>query len=119
MSTDNSQPAPEGHTTFKVNVPIGYGPPRHQIQSLQHILEVATTQTGSGARVCASILGSCYNGNRIKVDLTDLRLLDSELLEHVLNVLKLDFLCVQEVHTYFEDGGAIWERMIKDWDLEK
>lgn len=90
-----------------------------QLKSLEIVLDVATNQSGSGARVCATVLASCYNGNRVKVDLTDLRLLDSGLFEHVLNVLRLDHICVQEVHRYVTNGSEIWERMIKEWGLEK
>ena len=90
-----------------------------QLNSLEIVLDVATNQSGSGARVCATVLASCYDGSRVKVDLTDLRLLDSRLFEHVLNVLRLDHICAQEVHQYFTNGGETWEQMIKDWGLEK
>ncbi len=90
-----------------------------QVNSLERLLEVALQQTGSGARVCAKLLASCYNGQRFQLDLTDLRLLDDELFEHAINVLRLDHAPAQEVHCYFDNGSAIWEQMIKDWGFEK
>lgn len=90
-----------------------------QIESLRKLLDIAMTSDSGQARVIASVLASCYNGYRVKVDLTDLRLLDADLFEHVINVLRLDNSPVQEVHNYFDNGGAVWEQMIKRWGLEK
>jgi hypothetical protein len=68
--------------------------------------------------VIASVLASLYNGYRFKVDLTELRILDREHFEHVLNVLRLDREGGREVHTYFEQGGRIWEEeIIAGYDL--
>ena len=90
-----------------------------QVASLEKLLRIATQSDTGQARVIATVLASCYNGYRFKVDLTDLRLLDTDLLEHVINVLRLDHSPVQEVYRYFKNGGQIWEQMIKDWGLEK
>lgn len=74
------------------------------------MLDLAINHDGSGARVCASILASLYNGHRVKMDLTELRLIDYEYFEDAINVLRLDNTRRQEVHRYFENGGEISRR---------
>lgn len=40
-------------------------------------------------------------------------------MEDCLAVLRMDANCYQEVHTYFENGGQIFEQLASDWNLEK
>lgn len=55
----------------------------------------------SGARACAGVLLSLYNGARFPFDLTDLRLLDKPLLTAALDVITADSTrCVHEVHEW-------------------
>ena len=55
----------------------------------------------SGARVCAGVLLSLYNGNRFPFDLTDLRSLDDNLLQAALDVIRGDAEhCQHEVHEW-------------------
>lgn len=90
------------------------------IRSLEILLGIVQRHPGtSGARIIASVLCSLYNGNRCKVDLTDLRMLDQSNFEHVLNVLRLDYAPAKEVHEYFNNGSAIWEAMIADYRLDR
>lgn len=86
------------------------------VAALQRLLNVALGHSGQ-CKIVASFLLSCYNGNRFKFDLTDFRCLDHELFEDCLIVLRMDYKPAQEVHTYFKDGGRIWEQMAKDWGI--
>ena len=92
---------------------------RHtHIESLRHLYELTQKHWKTGqARVIARFLASLYNGYRFPFDLTDFRILDSDIFEHCINVLRLDSRPAQEVHCYFERGGELWERMIKDYGI--
>ena len=50
-------------------------------------------------------------------DNTDLRRLDAELVDDCLAVLRMDVCPAREVHTYFENGSAIWEKLARDWGI--
>lgn len=89
------------------------------LKSAEIALDWALHHDCSGARVFATVLASLYNGNRVKFDVSDLRLLDSENFEHALNVMRLSFETHSEPHTWFPKGGAIFEKMIADWGFEK
>jgi hypothetical protein len=86
------------------------------LEALTRLLKVAHGHSGQ-CKIVASFLLSCYNGNRFKFDLTDFRCLDHELFEDCLAVLRMDFKPAQEVHTYFVNGGRIWEQLAKDWRI--
>jgi hypothetical protein len=91
------------------------------VASLKRLYEVAQGHSGQ-CRYIAEFLAGVYNGSRFPFDLTNLRCLDPELVEHCLAVLRMDARCEGEVHTYFEDGGRLWAEMIERWgilDLEE
>lgn len=71
----------------------------------------------SDCRVIAEFLLGLYNGNRFKFDLTDFRLMDTATFKDCLLVLAMDQRPVREVHTYFQNGGATWERLAKYWNI--
>lgn len=73
----------------------------------------------SGGRVCATLLASLYNGERVKFAVSDLRRLDEPLFEHALNTMRLCYELSAEPHTFFDDGGRLFEEMIERWGLEK
>ncbi len=90
------------------------------VDSVCILLNTARRHLGtSGGRVCATLLGSLYNGDRVKFDASDLRRLDSELFEHALNTMRACYELNREPHTFFDNGGQIFEQMIADWGLEK
>lgn len=89
------------------------------LRSAEIALNWATRHNCSGARVFATVLASLYNGKRVKFDVSDLRLLDSENFEHAVNVMRLSFETNSEPHTWFPGGGRIFEKMISDWGFEK
>lgn len=88
-------------------------------KSLGHCLRFALEQDCSGARVFATLLASLYNGERVKFDVSDLRRLDPANFEHALNVMRLCFETNSEPHSFFQNGGELFERLIRDWRLEK
>ncbi|MDD3675813.1 DUF7673 family protein [Thauera propionica] len=73
----------------------------------------------TGGRVCATLLASLYNGERVKFDVSDLRCLDEHLFEHAMNTMRLCYELNAEPHTFFSDGGRLFEEMIERWGLEK
>ncbi len=55
----------------------------------------------SGARVCAQVLLGLYNGGRFPMDITELRILDSDLRHAALKVIASDAThCEREVHDW-------------------
>lgn len=87
------------------------------LESLYKLYEAAQGDTGQ-CRVVARFLVGLYNGQRFPFDLTDLRTIDDALFEHCMRLLRMDARqCKQEVHTYFDNGSARWERLISDWGL--
>ena len=86
--------------------------------ALRRLLPIAQGDSGQSRRVALVLLG-CYNGYRFPLDLTNLRSLDYNLMEDCLAVLRMDANPYQEVHTYFENGSAIFEQLASDWNAEK
>ncbi|WP_250537105.1 hypothetical protein [Caballeronia sp. AZ10_KS36] len=86
------------------------------LDSLAYLLDVAEGSSGQ-ARVVAEFLAGLYNGDDYPFSLTDLRRLDEDLLEHCLQVLRLDSRHATEVHRYFPNGEGRWQAMIKRWGL--
>lgn len=87
------------------------------VPALHRLLNVARGHAGQ-SRVIARFLLGLYNGTRFKVDLTDFRLLDQELFDDCVAVLRMDSRPEREVHQYFEDGGKIWEQLAEDWNVK-
>lgn len=86
------------------------------VEALARLLRIARGHSGQ-CRIVAAFLLSLYNGTRFKLDLTDFRCLDREIFDDCLQVLKLDYCPVREVHCYFKNGGQIWEQLAKDWRI--
>lgn len=85
--------------------------------ALRRLVPVAQRDTGQSS-VIARFLLNLYNGERFPFDLTDLRRLDYSLFDDCIAVLKMDAQPLKEVHRYFDDGGAMWEAMAKDWGFK-
>jgi len=87
--------------------------------SLRHLFKVAQGDSGQ-CRYIAQFLLGLYNGMRFPFDLTTLRGLDDDLFEHCMKVLRMDARDTkQEVHQYFENGGARFEKLAHDWGLTR
>lgn len=89
------------------------------LKSMEIALNWALKHDNSGARVFATLLASMYNGNRVKFDVSDLKLLDRVNFEHAINCMRLCQELHREPHQFFQNGSALFEQFIKDWKLEK
>jgi hypothetical protein len=86
------------------------------LEALKRLLPIAQGSSGQCRHVASFLLG-LYNGDRFKFDLTDFRCLDRKIFNDCMAVLAMDYQPAQEVHTYFENGGQIWEQLAKDWGI--
>ena len=90
------------------------------VESLRVALNWALHHDCSGAATFARLLASLYNGNRVQMDASRLAFsLDSANFEHAMNCIRLVHETSREPHTFFKDGGALFEQMIKQWDFDK
>ncbi len=87
--------------------------------SLAECVRFVRQHHANSTRFIASVLCSLYNGDRVKVDLSGIGLIDEAWKEHVLNVIRLHYEGGREPHTYFVDGGRIFEEIIAEYRLEK
>lgn len=80
-------------------------------EALQRLYAEAVSDEQEKGSVCARLLLGLYNGSRFPFDLTDLRLLPTELFEDAMQVIRMDArLTRQEVHQYFSQGSKKFER---------
>ena len=90
------------------------------VESIGVAMNWAMHHDCSGAATFAWLLASLYNGNRVQLDASRLAFsLDSENFEHAMNVIRLCRETSREPHTFFKDGGALFEKMIALWGFEK
>jgi hypothetical protein len=74
--------------------------------ALQTIVKAIETNPGTGQTGrLVRFLAGVYNGNEFPFDLTDLRVLDTELANACIDYLNYDRLAKAEVHTHLPDGG--------------
>jgi hypothetical protein len=99
-------------------------PTQAQLDALLRLWKMASGHSHGGARVAARVLLGCYNGSRFPFDLTDLRLLDAQVLGDVLQVLVMDSSPQAEVHELLNrmlgrrDIGHRFELLACDWRLK-
>ena len=84
--------------------------------ALRRLFDVAHGHSGQ-CKVVARFLLGCYNGLRFPFDLTDLRMIDSQLFDDCMAVLKMDARPEQEVHCYFPSGGRKFEALAVNWRI--
>lgn len=84
--------------------------------ALRRLFAVAQGQSGQ-CRVIAAFLLGCYNGQRFPFDLSDFRVIDTDLFDDCMAVLAMDANPQREVHTYFENGGEAFEQLARDWNI--
>jgi hypothetical protein len=84
------------------------------VAALQRLIKVAQGDTGQSGVVARFLLG-LYNGPDFKFDLTDLRYLDSNLVEDCLALLRMDSNPEKEVHQYVENGQELWQGLRRTW----
>ena len=84
--------------------------------ALRRLLPIAQGHSGQ-CRYVAAFLLSLYNGGRFKFDLTDLRCLDRAIFADCLATLQMDAENYAEVHTFFPEGNAQFEKLAEDWRI--
>jgi hypothetical protein len=81
---------------------------------LQKIVKAVEENPGTGqAGRLVRFLAGVYNGGEFPFDLTDLRVLDTELANACIDYLNYDRLAKAEVHTHLPDGGRQMQWFIK------
>lgn len=88
-------------------------------KSLEFLVNEVLRHPSGGTERAAAFLASLYNGHRVKCDLSGIFALDSSFFEHTLNVMRLCFETHREPHSFFANGNEIFERIIKQYGLEK
>lgn len=86
-------------------------------EALLRLYKIATNDSGQ-CRYVAAFLLNLYNGDRFHFSLTDLRGLDSDIIDDCLSVLKLDARLCRNIHTYFANGCDHFEQLALIWDLK-
>lgn len=85
------------------------------LPALKRLAEVAQGNTHQPQH-CRRILLAVYNGAEWPLDLTRLRVLDTDLQRAALTVIEWAADCDRELHEYLEDGNRLLQRF---WDMEK
>lgn len=80
------------------------------LAALQRLLPIALNDTGQ-SRVIARFLLGLYNGQGYPFDLTEFRLLDGELFDDCLAVLRMDYNPEREVHEYLANGHEVFAKL--------
>jgi hypothetical protein len=97
--------------------------PSMNLPALVALWNVTQQHVGtSGARAAAGVLLGLYNGERFPFDLTDLRVLDAQLLICATDVISRDAMrCEREVHEWLNlitgrrDFGQRFEHLAHEW----
>ncbi len=80
-------------------------------------MRVAQKESGQCGYIARFLL-ALYNSYRFPFDLTSLRMIDDDLFEDCMIVLRMDARHTKrEVHEHFEDGGRLWESLAVDWSV--
>lgn len=88
------------------------------VAALRRLFLVAQSDSGQ-CRFIARFLLGLYNGTRFPFDLTDFRVIDEQLFNDCMLVLRMDARITQkEVHCYFDRGGEMFEELVQRWNVE-
>lgn len=88
------------------------------LDSLAHLIDY-TFGTGNQCEVVARFLAGLYNGQDFPFDLSDLRVLDADVFEHCMAVLRVAQRADVEIHEYIPDGSNVFCTILRDWNLIK
>lgn len=94
------------------------------LQVLTKFFALAWCHDHGGARVAARLLLGLYNGARFPFDLTDLRLLDGQMLTEALALMRFDSRPRCEVHQWLnqihgrQDFGMRFEHLAHMWGIK-
>jgi hypothetical protein len=95
--------------------------PSDELAILSRFFFLAWGHDHGGARVAAKLLLGLYNGTRFPFDLTDLRCLDSQMLNDALALMRFDSRPAMEVHQWLNqlygrhDFGDRFEHLAHFW----
>ena len=90
------------------------------VESIGVAMDWAMKHDCGGAATFARLLASLYNGNCVQMDASRLVFsLDATNFEHAMNVIRLCHETSREPHTFFQNGGELFETMIANWGFEK
>lgn len=87
------------------------------VEALKRLLPIAQGFSGQ-CRIVAAFLLGLYDGDRFPFNMNDFRILDPRIFSDCLTVLKMDINPKRDVHTYFENGAAIWEELAVAWSIK-
>ncbi len=87
------------------------------VEALKRLLPIAQGFSGQ-CRIVAAFLLGLYDGNRFPFNMNDFRVLDHAVFTDCLAVLRMDANPKKEVHTYFDNGNAIWEELAVAWSIK-
>ena len=97
---------------------------RAALRALSRFFFLAWRHDHGGARVAARLILGLYNGTRFPFDLTDLRLLDGQMLEDAMALMLFDARIRMEVHDWLNkvygrgDFGERFEHLAHMWNLK-
>lgn len=97
---------------------------QRELAILSRFFFLAWGHSHSGAKVAAGLLLGLYNGTRFPFDLTDLRLLDAQMLDDALALMRFDSRPRMEVHAWLNalygqrDFGERFEHLAHKWRMK-
>ena len=86
-------------------------------EALLRLIPVALRDTNQSKHVAGFLL-NLYNGERFHFDMCCLGCIDHELFLDCISVLMMNFVPGPEIHTYFEHGNKVFERLASDWGFK-
>jgi len=89
------------------------------IQSLVSVVEFVSSSSSGGTDALARLLMSCYNSHEYPFEVTELCRLDDNFYEHAINILRLRTRSNLEPHTFFLNGGKLFNQIAADFRLSK
>lgn len=87
--------------------------------SLVHIVKFVASSSSGGADALAQLLMSCYDSFKYPLDITELCRLDDKLYEHAINVIYLRTRENREPHSFFLDGGKLFNQIAADFRIAR
>lgn len=97
---------------------------QRELAILSRFFFLAWGHSHSGAKVAAGLLLGLYSGTRFPFDLTDLRLLDAQMLDDALALMRFDSRPQMEVHAWLNalygqhDFGERFEHLAHKWRMK-
>ena len=89
------------------------------IESLERVVDHVTQDNTGGGEALARLLMNCYDYSEYSFDLTELCRLDDDFFEDALNVIRLRCRQNLEPHTFFVDGGRLFNQIAADYGIDR